>query len=397
MSLLLALALPLARQLLTSMISGKPGDLEKLPADLMTAFYTEVFKSAATQQATLERIEAKLDESMDQDFKRDYLSALTTLEDSARARSAHELEAGLKQAWDLLIKARAGVNNRVLQSDADFAAAMVALRRHRVDDATVRAKSAWRQASDAVLDAFLLFRKTPPTNSIQRVKWAFLHDQPPQHVADHRRAARELCSEAGLRAENASLLLGELGVSGHPMSYRVNRYGWHGAGFERADSAAIRSWGHDTVETPWGGVLKTRKTGSAVVIYLDQSSGVLRVPVPLALRARFVDESELKQTGDFDFERNGDMTFGDRRVTLSMEGEKSHVEVRMPVAPHEVTYWMAYLRVGGQPEVPERSKQGLLKNSQELAFGPIRREPRPTHPDDYPGLRELLNRPRFGK
>lgn len=397
MSLLLALALPLARQLLTAMISGKPSELEKLPADLMTVFYTEVFKNAATQQATLERIEAKLDESMDQDFKREYLAALTTLDDSARARSVQELESGLKQAWDLLIKARAGVNNRVLQSDADLAAAMVALRRQRVGDALVRAKSAWNEASDAVLDAFLLFRRTPSTTSLQRARWTFLRDQPPQHVANHRRAARELCVEAGLRAENSSALLGELGVSGHPMSYRVSTQWWHGAGFERADSGAIRSWGRETVETPWGGVLRTRTTESAVVIYLDVTSSPLRTRVPPALRARFVNESELKQTGEFDFERSGDMTFGDKRVELSIEGAESYVEVRMPVLPYEETYWMAYLKVSGKREVPEPRKQVRSMTPQELAFGPIRRETRPLSPDNHPGLRELLNRPRFGR
>ena len=319
MSMLLALALPFARQVLSVMINGKPGDLEKLPAELMAAFYTEVFKGAASQQVTLERIEAKLDESMDQDFKREYLAALTTLEDSARARSDEELESALKQAWDHLTKARAGVNNRVLQSDADFAAAMVALRRQRVDDAIVRATSAWREASDAVVDAFLLFRKLPNTTLLQRAKWAIVYDQAPSHVQEHRCTARDLCVEAGRRAESSSALLGELGISGHPMSYQVDDGRWHGAGFQVVDHSAIRSWGSETVETPWGGVLKTRMTDSSVVIYMDQSRTPLRIQVDLALRARFIGKSEMKQTGQFDFENEKELILGDDKVELPMK------------------------------------------------------------------------------
>jgi len=221
MALLEALAVPVGKRLFAALVKGDSTELAALPGDVLQIFFGEILAGVDAQAAQLTSIERKIDMMVEQDFARDFDAALAAMRDALRARSEVEVDANLREAWTRLRSAAAGTQNQLRKADALYVAAIVAIQRHRPEDAIDRAQAAWITATASLLADFQSYQypNVPVDSTRAWLRRSFASNAEPEPSARIDSATR--CVAACRRSDEASLLLGALKQNGHPVGFHA--------------------------------------------------------------------------------------------------------------------------------------------------------------------------------
>lgn len=209
MGLLEAIAIPLGSKILPALIKG---DLQGVSSQVLDAFFGLILDDLDSQHETLNRIERKLDQVLDQDYARDFETARVAISDAFRASSPEEYSICLSEAWTRLRSAAAGTQDPLRKADAHYLAAITALLRSRPADALERSRQGYNLCVNVAIEHWFMFQYCGG-DGLRNKAYRAQYRSP-------RLQAAELSVFACSRADELSMLLAHLGRGGAPGGVR---------------------------------------------------------------------------------------------------------------------------------------------------------------------------------
>jgi hypothetical protein len=303
MSLVLALGLPIAHQVFTTLLARGGLASGSLPVQLLNAFMDNVFKGGDVIDDSLVPLEEGLARGFRQDFNRDYGAALLAMEDATRATTRARYEADLNDAWLRLRAASEGTEDGQAKARAQLVAALVGLQRGEPVNAIARARGSFDTATGVALEATIKYAYT----FLRGYKLAdkIWNATEINAVLQNERLGYAAEAQAAFRlAEAASRFLGGLQDLGHPVRFgclQPQQWFASGSGLSQLLPAApaITVFGHASaklIQEKGAVVSRLGKDGSASLNWLIEAGTEPSVRDEAAL-ATGMPQSDIRATG----------------------------------------------------------------------------------------------------